>query len=217
MNDIAEIREKITQEVFDYRNLLDCLRHYSKPRDRITRLLAAGDVVRVRKGLYVFAAPYRKQAVAREQLANLIYGPSYVSLDYALGFHGLIPERVETVTSVAVGRARVFNTPFGLFTYQHLAPAKYSVGGVLRAAGSSSFLIASPEKALADKVWFDKRFSGTRVGDFSSYLFDDLRMDNDSLRALDAGILDGIGQAYASFKVGNLISFIRRLRRIPNE
>jgi hypothetical protein len=211
MSEIAQIRDRVSQEIFDYQALLDCLRDYRKPRDRIQRLVAAGDIVRVRKGLYAFAAPFRRQPVVREHLANLIYGPSYVSLDSALSYHGLIPERVEAVTSVTTGRSRVFDTPFGVFSYRTLTSARYAVGALLVADGTPAFLLASPEKALADKVWTDKRFAGTRVGNFRSYLLDDLRITPESLRTLDAERLAAVCRAYDSPKIGNLQRFLRQM------
>jgi predicted transcriptional regulator of viral defense system len=98
MKTIGKIRAKIHGEIFDYQVLLDTLSGYRKPRDKITRLLAAGAIVRIKKGLYCFGDPFRKEPISREHLANLIYGPSYISIDYALSYYGLIPERVETIT-----------------------------------------------------------------------------------------------------------------------
>jgi hypothetical protein len=212
MSDISHIRATVEQEVFDYQVLLDILRKYRKPRDRIHRLVAAGEIVRVKKGLYVFATPFRRQPIVREHLANLIYGPSYVSLDSALSFHGLIPERVESVTSVTTGRSRAFDTPFGAFTYRSLPPTRYAVGALLETKGTVPFLIARPEKALADKVWMDKRFAGSRVGEFDAYLRDDLRIDEDGLRKLDLEPLAAIAQAYGSAKIDNLIRFLTRVK-----
>ena len=107
MRTIGQIRQQIDREVFDYQRLLQCLTTYAKPRDRVKRLLDAGDIVRVKKGLYVFGDAYRRAPVSRELLANLIYGPSYISLDYALAWHGLIPERVTTVTSLPNARSAI--------------------------------------------------------------------------------------------------------------
>ena len=211
MSDIANIRNKVEIEVFDYQILLDVLSAYRKPRDRIARLVTAGEIVRVKKGLYVFAAPFRRHPVAREQLANLIYGPSYVSLDTALSIHGLIPERVETVTSVTTGRAHKFDTPFGAFTYRTLSPTRYAVGMQLDAKGPDAFLIASPEKALSDKVWCDKRLTGKRASDFGTYLLDDLRMDEARLRDLNAPRLASIAKSYDSPKIDNLLRFLKKL------
>ena len=209
VTDIGKIRSQIRQEIFDYRMLLQCLADYSKPRDKIRRLLLRGDVVRVRKGLYVFGEVYRRGPVRREVLANLIYGPSYVSLDYALAWHNLIPERVETVTSVTTGRSRDFATPFGAFTYRLLGEGRYAVGVCLEQADGTSFLMASPEKALVDKVWSDKRFAGDALTDYGPYIVDDLRLDVHRLRTLDWRRLNAIGKAYASPKIARLVRYLR--------
>nr|HOP40619.1 hypothetical protein [Geobacteraceae bacterium] len=99
---------KIPHEEFDYQTLLDAVRDYAQPRMKISSLLAKGVIVRVKKGLYIFGEAQRRRPFCRELLANLIYGPSYISLEYALHYHGLTPERVEAVTSVTCGRSRSF-------------------------------------------------------------------------------------------------------------
>jgi hypothetical protein len=204
MAETAEMRLQLGRDVFDYQQLTACLAHLSKPRDKIAKLLARGDIVRIRKGLYVLGRAYRREPVSREVLANLIHGPSYISLEYALSYHGLIPERVSTVTSVALGRSRKFDTPVGAFTYQALSLPRYAVGADLVESPAGSFLIACAEKALADKVWTDKRFSGTRRSDFRPYLEEDLRIDLARLVALDRSRFPKIQQAYGSTKIGNL-------------
>lgn len=138
MAETAEMRLQLGRDVFDYQQLTACLGHLSKPRDKIHKLLAKGDIVRIRKGLYAFGREYRREPLSREVLANLIYGPSYISLEYALSYHGLIPERVSTVTSVALGRSRKFDTPVGTFTYQSLSLPCYAVGAAARRATTTS-------------------------------------------------------------------------------
>ena len=115
MIDMEELRRSIPGEEFDYQSLLGALKGYERPRDKITALFRRGVIIRVKKGIYVFGQRYARRPFSREVLANMIYGPSYVSLDYALHYYGLIPERVEAVTSVSVGRNRRFTTPVGLF------------------------------------------------------------------------------------------------------
>ena len=78
------LRQRIPYEEFDYQTLLTALREYKRPRDRITRLLSQGTIVRVKKGLYVFGEGERREPAHKGVLANLIFGPSYVSLEYAL-------------------------------------------------------------------------------------------------------------------------------------
>ncbi|MDY6951488.1 MAG: hypothetical protein SWE60_08250 [Thermodesulfobacteriota bacterium] len=216
MNAIAQIRQNVGGEVFDYQVLLDVLAGYRKPRDKITRILASGAIVRVKKGLYCFGEAFRKEPLSREYLANLIYGPSYVSLDYALSLHGLIPERVEIVTSVTTGRSRDFDTPFGVFSYRMLKSHRYAVGAVIERAGNTSFLVASPEKALVDKVWIDKRFSGLRLSDYEAYLAGDLRIARQSLSRFDDSRLQVIAAAYDSAKINNLVQYLNRLKEAPH-
>ena len=129
----------------------------------MSTLLADGSVIRVRKGLYVFGDRYRRTTLSRELLANLIYGPSYVSLDYALSHYGLIPERVEHVTSVTTGESRWLRTPFGVFIYRPLSPQRYAPGIRWSGEGDARCLMASPEKALVDKVWTDRRVSSANL------------------------------------------------------
>ncbi len=216
MNAIAQMRRNVGGEVFDYQVLLDALAGYRKPRDRITRMLASGAIMRVKKGLYCFGEAFRREPLSREYLANLIYGPSYVSLEYALSHHGLIPERVETITSITTRRSRDFDTPFGTFSYRMLKGPRYAVGAILETAGKTSFLVASPEKALADKVWTDKRFSGLRLSDYDAYLSDDLRIDREALSRFDYSRLQVIAMAYDSAKINNLVRYLKRLEETPH-
>ncbi len=217
MSDIASIRQKIEMDVFDYQALMGALHSYGKPRDKITRLLTSGDIVRIKKGLYCFGEAFRREPVCREYLANLIYGPSYVSLDHALSYHGLIPERVETVTSVTTGRSRRFTTALGNFSYRTLSRPRYANGAVLQTEGQSRFLVASPEKALVDKVWTDKRFSGQRMGDYGRYLFDDLRISPEALRDLDPPRLASIARVYDSRKIDTLLRYLTQQENASDE
>lgn len=217
MEEITRIRREITREVFDYQVLTDALSAYNKPRDKITKLLAGGAIVRIKKGLYCFGEGLRKEPISREQVANLIYGPSYISLDFALSFHGLIPERVDIVTSVTTRRSRSFETPLGNFSYRMLHEARYTTGAILEARGKTTFLIATPEKALVDKVWTDSRFSGNRMSDFETYLSGDLRIDDEALSGLVESRLESISRAYDSAKINRLVRYLRRSRRISDE
>jgi len=216
MTETAEIRQELDRDVFDYQQLTACLSHLSKPRDKINKLMRKGDIVRIRKGLYTFGRSFRLGPLSGELLANLIHGPSYISLEYALSYHGLIPERVSTVTSVALGRSRKFDTPVGTFTYHSLALQRYAVGAELVESPTGSFLIACAEKALADKVWTDKRFSGAKCSDFGPYLETDLRIDFAQLASLDQSCFERIQQAYNSRKIRSLFRFLSSLLEDEN-
>ena len=133
------------------------------PRDKISDLLRKGIIIRVKKGLYIFGDGYRRRPYSRKILGNLIYGLSYISLDYTLEHYGLIPERVEAVTSVATGRSRKPFTPAGLFAYRMISLAAFRVGmDRIEMEDGRAFLIATPEKTLADKL-YDSRKIGIRT------------------------------------------------------
>jgi len=70
---------------FDYNLLLHALRDYKKPRDKIRGLIKNEDIIRVKKGLYVLGRAYHKP-YNKFVLANLIYGPSYITAQTALAF-----------------------------------------------------------------------------------------------------------------------------------
>jgi len=207
------IRKMIPYEEFDYQTLLGALNGYARPRDRITTLLRKGTIIRVRKGLYIFGDDDRRRPCSREILANLIYGPSYISLEYALARYGIIPERVEAVTSVTVGRSRKFSTPVGLFTY-HMIPMTAFRTGVdqVEAGDGRSFLMAVPEKALADKLRLDRVAIHARKA-LQAWLFEDLRMDPATIRAMNPELLESYAACYRSRKILLLSRFIRRLGR----
>ena len=211
---IERIRRSIPQEEFDYQTLLSCLEDYAHPRDKISDLLRKGVVVRVKKGLYVFGEEYRRKPYSREILANLIYGPSYISLDYALQFHGLIPERVEAVTSVTTGRARRFETPVGLFTYRPIPLEGFRNGmDQMETGDRRNFLMATPEKALADKLYDDRGTGISTQKQLENYLEKNLRIEMAAIKELNAEKLDQIARNYRSRKLRLLANLIGQMSR----
>jgi hypothetical protein len=87
-----DLRSRIDGGEFDYLALMNALREYARPRDKITALLRRGEIVRVKKGIYVFGEGSGAQPFSREVLANLLFGPSYISLDSAL-YHTTVSSR----------------------------------------------------------------------------------------------------------------------------
>lgn len=210
----ALLLKSIPYEEFDYQTLLDAVREYAKPRMKISGMLAKGDIVRVKKGLYILGDSLRRHPFCRELLANLIYGPSYVSLEYALHYHGLTPERVETMTSVACGRSRTFDTPVGSFSYRMIPLEAFRTGmDRVEMDDGRSFLIAIPEKALADRIVADRGAGISTQKDLHDYLLASLRIDSAGLRNLDPARLLEIAQLYRSRRVKLLADLVTRLRK----
>jgi len=211
---IEKIRRQIPYEEFDYQALMHCLKDYARPRDKISDLLRQEGIIRVKKGLYIFGDDYRRYPVSRELVANLIYGPSYISCEYALHYYGLIPERTEAVTSVTSGRSRKFATPLGHFTYKMIPMAALRTGmDRIDLEGNRSFLIAIPEKALADKVRSDRGAKITTQRDMKIYLFDDLRIDTGVFLGLNPRRFDFFAAAYRSRRIKTLADLLQKLQR----
>lgn len=209
MDIMQGLRQHVKGEELDYVFLLNYLKDYSKPRDKISRLLKRKDLIRVKKGLYVFGERYRRELISLGVLANLIYGPSYISLEYALAYYGLIPERVVEITSVTTHKNKSFKTPLGIFTYQHMPVRKY-VGGIyqLESEGGGCFLMASPEKALSDVI---SRQHFRNAEELRIYLMQGLRIEEESLTKLNQSHLIDIAKAYRHPSVTLLKNLIHEL------
>jgi hypothetical protein len=209
---MRNLRRQVGREEFDYQALMAALSEYANPRDKVTALLRRGDIIRVKKGLYVFGDELRRRPYSRNLLSNLIYGPSFVSLDSALSFHGLIPERIEALTSVTTKRSKSFDTPIGSFIYRQSPKRAFHIGMDRVEEGDVAFLIATPERALADKVRDDRGHAVANRGEAARYLFDDLRIDETGFRQLEPTLLGELAVALGSRKVARCASLLRHLR-----
>ncbi|MBW1701877.1 MAG: hypothetical protein JRJ11_13455 [Deltaproteobacteria bacterium] len=192
---LLTLRNSALTEEFDYNFIKHALSEYKNPRVKINDLLKKGEIIRVKKGLYVFGPELAREPYSKETLANLIYGPSYISLEYALSFYGLIPERVETVTSVTNKRKKLFNTPVGIFSYRYINPSIYSYGVTLYEVDKHhSILIATKEKALSDMLYFSEKM--TDKARMEKHLFEDLRMDTEELTGLNLRKVKKLARLY---------------------
>ncbi len=206
---IQNIRQNSINEEFDYSFLKSFLKEYSHPRDKITRMLKHSEIVRVKKGLYVFGPDFRKTPYVKELLANLIYGPSYISLEYALAFYHLIPERVEIVTSITNKRNKIFKTPVGLFTYQYLKNDCYGVGTTLLNLDTTHVvLMATQEKALADLLFFKNLKHIKTTKELLVFLTENLRIELSSLKKFNKKRFKQIAEVYQNPIINLLLEII---------
>ena len=172
----------------------------------LKRAMAAGEVVRIHRGLYCLATKYLRQKIDPLVLAQRIYGPSYVSLEMALSYHGWIPEAVYAVTSTSLDRSREFDTPMGHFSFTRI-PQKTFYAGVTRVEkeGGGSFLLASPLKALADYVYAHKcDWKSARP------VVESLRVDEGSLAAADPASYDRLLANYTAKRVRRFLEGMRK-------
>lgn len=182
---MALLREHVPGNEVDYGAIRFCLRDYSSPRAKVTQLVRSGALIRVKKGLYVFGPQFVRGHYSLETLANLIYGPSYVSLEWALQYYGFMPERVVEITNVTLNRSRKFDTPLGRFSYEHTALKAYQVGVTfVERIPYQPAIIATPEKALTDFLTI-RRGKCSSIIEMDRLLLDDLRFEEEQIRGVD--------------------------------
>lgn len=147
---------------------------------RVKRLTAAGKLLHIRRGLY---CPTDRLVYTTKphpfELAQHIYGPSCISMESALSFHGLIPEAVYSITSVCTKRSKEFNSPLGLFSYVHVPIQNFYTATKIVTDGSYRFFMARPWRAICDYVFYYKKdWNGTKP------LADSLRINLEDLPKL---------------------------------
>ena len=130
--------------------LLEILREYKRPNDKISELIKNGELVSLRRGLYVPGPSTGLPIPESFLIANHLRGPSYVSLEAALSHWGFIPERTYEISSVTIKPSKKIKTPIGRFGYQQLPTPYYSYGiRSVELTTNQLVLLASPEKALS--------------------------------------------------------------------
>lgn len=115
-----------------------------------------GWLIRLRRGFYLLSDQDRAVTPSALYLANQLYPPSYLSLEYALGHYGLIPEAVAQITSVTTRKTKIFRNRWGDFRYRHLAQNLFWGFEAIKDENGYTVLMAGPEKALLDFFYFHK-------------------------------------------------------------
>lgn len=170
--------------------LLSILGDYRSPNDKIARMIGDGLLLPIRKGLYCVAPDLTGIPISLPLVANLLYGPSCVSMEFALSYYGLIPERVVEITSMTTKRGKRYDLPVGRFSYTHSPPELYAVGiERIENADLTGFLMASPEKALCDKLIFTRQLNVQSRRGMQTLLFDDLRIDEELFARFDPDVI----------------------------
>lgn len=169
-----------------------------------------GYLVPLKRGLYIVSPVITQQEPCLGLIANHLYMPSYVSLQFALREYGLIPEFVHLVTSITTCHAREFSNTFGSFAYHYVSRTYFALGVTSRTEGRSAYMIATPEKALADAISFTTKVPASLVG-LMQFLEEDMRFDIDALRQMQIPLLKAIAEiAPKRTVIQNLITLCQR-------
>lgn len=204
-----ELLRSFKTAYIDTQSLLPLLSDYTNPHDLISRLCKNGELIRLKNGFYIIADKIKDATVPYEQIANLLYGPSYLSYEWALSYYGMIPEGVYVVTSASFLKSKKYKTPLATFEYSSLSKARYVVGVDIKENSAGNFLIATPEKALADLV--HKKSKQLSSKDLLIDLVEGRRIDESTLKNLDKSRLAEIAECYRSTAVHSLLNIIGRI------
>jgi predicted transcriptional regulator of viral defense system len=190
--------------------LYEELKEYANPAAKIQRLVDSGKFIPVVRGLYE-----TDKNIPGYYLASSIYGPSYLSFEFALAYHSLIPEAVYNFTCATFEKkkAKQYTTPYGEFTYRDVPSKAYPHGTVLYNMDGYSFIIATPEKALCDKLYTISPCGNKN--ELEQWLFDDMRINRDEFSRLNMTELYEIAACYNTQNHRLLRSYTKR--SITNE
>jgi hypothetical protein len=169
------------------RNLvLEMLTEYKRPNDKISEWVKNEELISIRRGLYIPGPASDLPIPEPFLIANHLRGPSYVSLESALSYWSFIPERVYETTSVTIKTSKKYTTDAGRFSFLHLPTPYYSFGiNSIALTPKQTVLIASPEKAVCDKIILTAGITLRSVRQTKNLLINDLRMDESLLQKLD--------------------------------
>lgn len=142
-------------------------------RIQLDRWEKKGYLHKIRQGFYSLA-----DQLLNEQFlfftSNKIYTPSYISLEKALKFYGLIPEEIFQITAISSKKTTGFETSVGNFSYRHVKPNLFW-GYKLLDFGDYKILMAEPEKAILDYLYLNPNLK--TVDDFI-----EMRINTDAFR-----------------------------------
>ncbi len=213
--DIQQALLQFAHQPLTHQLLVSLLKGYKRPNDKIHELIEKGVLATVKKGLYTAGVALNSGNPEPFLVANHILGPSYVSLDSALSYYGLIPERVYEISSMTPKSSRKFATPMGVFSYSRLPLPYYSFGIASRAihgTAEQTILIASPEKALCDKVVTTPGVILRSTKNTMEYLLNDLRIDEVNIKELNTTLMnEWIPEAPKKDSLAMLIKTIQNL------
>lgn len=113
------------------------------------RYAKRGFIARIKKGLYLFPEAQPPELY----IANKLYSPSYVSREFALSYHRVIPENVYEITSVSTRATRKFERLGKVYSYRKIM-SKAFTGYTLENQQGFSFYIADAEKAFVDTLYY---------------------------------------------------------------
>lgn len=167
---------------------------------QLSRWVNIGYINQIKRGLYVFSD--KKDTLDPFGVSFLLYEPSYVSLESALSFHGLIPELVPATTAVSTKTTRTFENQYGKFLYRHIRSGLF-FGYAPYGVSAGKYLMAEPEKSVLDYAYFNSARL-TSVPDINEW-----RINTEEFRKIiDIAKLKKYLREYNSKKIDRIINLL---------
>jgi predicted transcriptional regulator of viral defense system len=201
MKFVSLLQKVSTLPVFTVR-FLSAGENLPQIRLQISRWVKDGKIIRLHKGLYTLAEPYRKVSSEPFCIANSLKQASYVSLHSALSWYGMIPEFVPAVTSIATGRPQTIETPLGRFEFRHVSQKFFWGYQQVELKFGLTAFIARPEKALLDLIYLT--FGGDEIE-----CIEELRIQN--FDQINRVVLREFVERFKSPKLNRALNNIERI------
>ena len=181
-----------------------------KPGQKLGLLERDGDIIRLKRGLYVCSEKITGKPLSPELIANRLLTPSYVSMSTALRYYGLIPEAVYITQAMTTKESREYDNSIGRFVYIRIKRDAYNTGIRNIEENGYSFLIASPEKALCDLIANTPSLFLRYRKEALIYLEDNIRLDMDAFYKLNPQIFEQYIAAHGkkSTSVNTILSLL---------
>jgi predicted transcriptional regulator of viral defense system len=197
--------------IFDETVIRNLLSDRSEPARKVLvhRAVAAGEILRLKPGLFLLAPEFQKTHPHPFVIAAILHSPSHVSLESALAHHGLIPEAVFQVSSVTFSRSRMFKTPVGVFSFVRVPAANPRAGvQALKVDDRSWAFVATPLRAIADLIYTRKNVGWTKDG--LAFLTESMRIERDDLEGISFESLDEVCESLRSRRTSDYLRGLYR-------
>ncbi len=190
--------------------LIEEFPHYVNPKAKIGRLVDAGELFPIIRGLYE-----TDSGTPAKYLAGCIYGPSYISFEYALDCYGLTNTHTKTITCATFGKRKekLHETRFGTFAYRDVPKSAYPLGLDLHTENGYSWIMASPEKALCDELY--KLRPAKNKSDLKTLLFEEIGIGKRKINRLNMSLIFDLADCYGCKNL-HLLKMLLRKKHEPD-
>jgi predicted transcriptional regulator of viral defense system len=166
----------------------------------IKRSIKEGILIKLKRDLFLISQKIKDKKIDSFEISSIIYGPSYISFESALSYHGWIPEAVSAITCSSSKKSVNFQTAIGAFLYYHIPVKIFHIGISFVLSGNSKIFMADPWKAIADLIYLKKK-KWKNV--FS--LSDDMRIEIDLIQHSDIKLLSYLAENYPNNRTKSVL------------